>query len=201
MAVQPRVCGEQQTDRAADKRCNGSAPRVRGTDQHGIGAGRKQRFSPACAGNSPVTPWRSRSAAVQPRVCGEQTDPIRSVRPSDGSAPRVRGTDFIQDRDPGRKGEEKDFFEDRDGDFKVHQDRLVQVIEAIDDAITSGGHWTPRDTDDQTTCASRVRHLAGLRGDFCCSAIAFAYFAATGDSSTGEQSNMRRRENRNRHAD
>lgn len=52
----------------------------------------------------------------------------------------ANGDDFIQDRDPGRKGEEKDFFENRDADFKAHQDALVQAIEAIDDAITRAGH-------------------------------------------------------------
>ncbi len=49
------------------------------------------------------------------------------------------GEDFIQPRDPGRKGEEKDFFEDRDADFKAHQDQLVQAIEAIDLSITRSG--------------------------------------------------------------
>lgn len=52
----------------------------------------------------------------------------------------ANGDDFIQDRDPGRKGEEKDFFENRDAAFKVHQDALVQAIEAIDDSITRAGH-------------------------------------------------------------
>lgn len=52
----------------------------------------------------------------------------------------ANGDDFIQDRDPGRKGEEKDFFEDRDSEFRAHQDRLVEAIEAINEAITLAGH-------------------------------------------------------------
>lgn len=52
----------------------------------------------------------------------------------------ANGDDFIQDRDPGRKGEEKDFFEDRDADFKAHQDQLVQALQAIDAGITSAGY-------------------------------------------------------------
>lgn len=52
----------------------------------------------------------------------------------------ANGDDFIQDRDPGRKGEEKDFFEDRDADFRAHQDQLVQALQAIDAAITRAGH-------------------------------------------------------------
>lgn len=52
----------------------------------------------------------------------------------------VNGEDFIQTRDPGRKGEEKDFFEDRDAEFRVHQDELVQAIDSINLAITRAGH-------------------------------------------------------------
>ena len=52
----------------------------------------------------------------------------------------TNGDDYIQDRDPGRKGEEKDFFEDRDADFRAHQDVLVQTLETINQAITRAGY-------------------------------------------------------------
>ena len=52
----------------------------------------------------------------------------------------VNGEDFIQDRDPGRKGPEKDFFENRDQDFKTHQDLLISTLTAIDAEITRAGY-------------------------------------------------------------
>lgn len=52
----------------------------------------------------------------------------------------TNGDDYIQDRDPGRKGEEKDFFESRDADFLAHQNLLVQTLQTIDQAITRAGH-------------------------------------------------------------
>lgn len=52
----------------------------------------------------------------------------------------TNGEDYIQDRDPGRKGEEKDFFEDRDADFLAHQDTLAQTLTTIDQAVTRAGH-------------------------------------------------------------
>lgn len=52
----------------------------------------------------------------------------------------VNGEDFIQDKDPGRKGPEKDFFEDRDTDFAAHQKALLDALAAIDSEITSASY-------------------------------------------------------------
>jgi len=51
-AVQPRVCGEQDLTGVSAVTVNGSAPRVRGTDDEAGHGGQCSRFSPACAGNS-----------------------------------------------------------------------------------------------------------------------------------------------------
>ena len=97
IAVQPRVCGERS---------------VRSCDRLG-----GCRFSPACAGNGigspglerliePVQPRvcgernstsaiSSSAIAVQPRVCGERHG-ISASPIVDGSAPRVRGTGWLE---------------------------------------------------------------------------------------------------------
>ena len=71
--VQPRACGEQISATAKKIVSVGSAPRMRGTVGHVLGADVCNRFSPAHAGNSPLWISASALAAVQPRACGEQT--------------------------------------------------------------------------------------------------------------------------------
>ena len=70
--VHPRVCGEQAAAGAAGLAAAGSSPRVRGTGGQCRAGPGKNRFIPACAGNShrgdPVLPTHP----VHPRVCGEQ---------------------------------------------------------------------------------------------------------------------------------
>lgn len=51
----------------------------------------------------------------------------------------VDGEAFIQDKDPGRKGPEKDFFEDRDADFAAHQQALLGSLADIDREIAAAG--------------------------------------------------------------
>ncbi len=53
------------------------------------------RFIPACAGNSLSPTPRLSMPAVHPRVCGEQVASFIQTCASDGSSPRVRGTDLI----------------------------------------------------------------------------------------------------------
>ena len=67
----PRVRG---TGRDQRLRCHrpGSSPRVRGTDCFALGVPALERFIPACAGNSIDFPLARVTAAVHPRVCGEQ---------------------------------------------------------------------------------------------------------------------------------
>jgi Subtilase family len=50
------------------------------------------------------------------------------------------GEDFIQAPDPGRKGEEKDFFEDRDAAFVAHKNTLLSALDVIEQTITRAGH-------------------------------------------------------------
>jgi Subtilase family len=52
----------------------------------------------------------------------------------------VNGEAFIQAPEPGRKGPEKDFFEDRDADFAAHKGELLAAIDNIDQSITRADH-------------------------------------------------------------
>ena len=92
-AVHPRVCGEQFHALRARPRMIGSSPRVRGTDGYVHQDRAHRRFIPACAGNSYGDDALVRASAVHPRVCGEQFNNIKLGFFSDGSSPRVRGTE------------------------------------------------------------------------------------------------------------
>ena len=88
----PRVCGEQQVKYLKRKQMMGSPPRVRGTGQSCIIIAKKDRITPACAGNRrPSGCWREWSPD-HPRVCGEQVSELWEFVPVKGSPPRVRGT-------------------------------------------------------------------------------------------------------------
>ncbi len=91
-AVHPRVCGELNALRLWRFWRGGSSPRVRGTPRNPHAPQARQRFIPACAGNSTRGSVRADAAAVHPRVCGELA--VLRVRKSyvNGSSPRVRGT-------------------------------------------------------------------------------------------------------------
>ena len=91
-AVHPRVCGEliwYFWEPIADF---GSSPRVRGTPGAVLLGRHRERFIPACAGNSGAHAARCRIDAVHPRVCGELQDGVIFSEGDDGSSPRVRGT-------------------------------------------------------------------------------------------------------------
>jgi hypothetical protein len=45
------------------------------------------------------------------------------------------GEAYIQAPDPGRKGEEKDFFEDRDANFATHRTALLAMLDVIEQSI------------------------------------------------------------------
>ena len=90
--VQPRVCGERAPLNGVLHLLNGSAPRVRGTQNEKDPPARASRFSPACAGNAWRCRSRTRKRAVQPRVCGERLRQHQIGGRGRGSAPRVRGT-------------------------------------------------------------------------------------------------------------
>ena len=91
-AVHPRVCGERSRAWISMLTAGGSSPRVRGTRTASTQTASHGRFIPACAGNA--APWCecSQPVAVHPRVCGERQFSSISLSGSDGSSPRVRGT-------------------------------------------------------------------------------------------------------------
>ena len=90
--VHPRVCGEHEQAQSPHRQPGGSSPRVRGTLRRYAGERSRQRFIPACAGNTRSSEPSSPSAPVHPRVCGEHPAPVRVMERTNGSSPRVRGT-------------------------------------------------------------------------------------------------------------
>ncbi len=90
--VHPRVCGEQSGRLSFLALLSGSSPRVRGTVPLSASRVLRLRFIPACAGNRTRARSTSDAAAVHPRVCGEQVEPMDATQSRRGSSPRVRGT-------------------------------------------------------------------------------------------------------------
>ena len=90
--VHPRVCGELA--KMLDSACGrgGSSPRVRGTRILDGRHAHRNRFIPACAGNSHRRSLRNTPTAVHPRVCGELAGDLGGGELDAGSSPRVRGT-------------------------------------------------------------------------------------------------------------
>ena len=101
--VHPRVCGEQRADLLAQRRRNGSSPRVRGTAESELRRLANGRFIPACAGNRSTRVGASTCEPVHPRVCGEQFSCVRVSIRELGSSPRVRGTDWKRSHAPPAK--------------------------------------------------------------------------------------------------
>ena len=69
----PRVCGEQPNKPFGSLVNGGSPPRVRGTGALYRDGRRKQRITPACAGNRSFAEGYTAESEDHPRVCGEQT--------------------------------------------------------------------------------------------------------------------------------
>ena len=90
--VHPRVCGELSLRMDGAAVVFGSSPRVRGTPLTPKIADVRNRFIPACAGNSSRPPPRTGWPPVHPRVCGELLRIHAGNVAADGSSPRVRGT-------------------------------------------------------------------------------------------------------------
>ncbi len=91
-AVHPRVYGELHIGIRLDDAKRGSSPRVRGTFFQAQACRRKERFIPACAGNSQRTVTPSGASTVHPRVYGELNSADQPPWFISGSSPRVRGT-------------------------------------------------------------------------------------------------------------
>ena len=78
IAVHPRVCGELFPELAAAQGTGGSSPRVRGTHSDNCVTSYRERFIPACAGNSADHDGDGVQSTVHPRVCGELSNALRS---------------------------------------------------------------------------------------------------------------------------
>ena len=87
------MCGEQVNAQMVNRSSPGSSPRVRGTVFVMSDPRLVKRFIPACAGNSRPSWARRVSSTVHPRVCGEQHLPNSQTSATNGSSPRVRGTE------------------------------------------------------------------------------------------------------------
>ena len=92
-SVHPRACGEQLRCDQARFPAAGSSPRVRGTDRHLPACADGRRFIPARAGNRRSASMSPADITVHPRACGEQACAWLNTPCSDGSSPRVRGTE------------------------------------------------------------------------------------------------------------
>ena len=86
------MCGEQVPWASGKYGPKGSPPRVRGTDGYMLHMRRKERITPACAGNRTGIPTGTWKGKDHPRVCGEQGSGKRPGKTALGSPPRVRGT-------------------------------------------------------------------------------------------------------------
>ena len=88
----PRVCGEHGLDGVQPTLQAGSSPRVRGTPLQIPNLCFQPGIIPACAGNTERHPPEVGVAGDHPRVCGEHIAYRIEGASSQGSSPRVRGT-------------------------------------------------------------------------------------------------------------
>ncbi len=89
--VHPRVCGEYGEARFPLAGVGGSSPRVRGIRPAPSEAQGRDRFIPACAGNTASSACPRPARPVHPRVCGEYSIFRLPSASETGSSPRVRG--------------------------------------------------------------------------------------------------------------
>ena len=91
--VHPRACGERSFEAYKRRLAAGSSPRVRGTVIRCPGRFDVGRFIPARAGNGARRSSQPTSTSVHPRACGERFNFACYTVASNGSSPRVRGTE------------------------------------------------------------------------------------------------------------
>ena len=96
-SVHPRACGGHQIAPPIFAVCGGSSPRLRGTRRPARFHGRRRRFIPAPAGNTPSVAPRSVPGTVHPRACGEHAIFEDDATADGGSSPRLRGTRVAND--------------------------------------------------------------------------------------------------------
>ena len=85
------MCGEKNGRPVAGSRAMGSPPRVRGKAGFHVELSADLWITPACAGKRNLLVSQSVNPWDHPRVCGEKSVRAKSLVPSTGSPPRVRG--------------------------------------------------------------------------------------------------------------
>ena len=90
--VHPRMRGEHNSDAYTEDLADGSSPHARGTPGFHILRTARERFIPACAGNTPFRSQPLRNQPVHPRMRGEHPAEREYVFSVLGSSPHARGT-------------------------------------------------------------------------------------------------------------
>ncbi len=93
LSVHPHVCGEQGNTTFRLLVSFGSSPRMWGTGTPVNREHRSSRFIPTYVGNSRQQGRRHQSFPVHPHVCGEQIVKTNTLPTTNGSSPRMWGTD------------------------------------------------------------------------------------------------------------
>ena len=96
----PRVCGEKFTFFVFCPYVLGSPPRMRGKAWHSALYVFHCGITPAYAGKSFASGYRSQILWDHPRVCGEKPDNGRKNRSGLGSPPRMRGKEIARASEP-----------------------------------------------------------------------------------------------------
>ncbi len=92
LLVHPHVCGERPRSLSLSMILVGSSPRVWGTHWQQARKCRVHRFIPTCVGNAMPSVCELLLLPVHPHVCGERSRNIWQNDRTDGSSPRVWGT-------------------------------------------------------------------------------------------------------------
>ncbi len=87
----PRACGEHVPMNKRAGLPRGSSPRLRGARKASTSTARPSRIIPALAGSTVHTPGTSWGSGDHPRACGEHVRPLRGMKLTLGSSPRLRG--------------------------------------------------------------------------------------------------------------
>ncbi len=91
-AVHPRMRGEHASVCARNSSSVGSSPHARGTQHTHQHRQAKQRFIPACAGNTSAVATTIAAISVHPRMRGEHVPRLGGNQRLHGSSPHARGT-------------------------------------------------------------------------------------------------------------
>ncbi len=94
--VHPHACGERREEVIMLAYCNGSSPRMWGTQVRRGGGTVDRRFIPTHVGNAPFAGKIRGSRPVHPHACGERDRPARYDIPAHGSSPRMWGTPSLE---------------------------------------------------------------------------------------------------------